>query len=67
VYEGLSIKDVRNQGGCPLRTRGILNVRTSALLMHKKLGFFEIYGVSARTGREESILDFVRTHFMDGP
>jgi len=55
-------------------------MRMTALFGAKDLGFFEIYGVSARTRRrglnqcghfagkgEESIFrDFVRTSFMDG-
>jgi len=68
--EGPSIKDVRSQGGgdCSLRTRRMgeggregsdADVRTSC---RKNLGFFEIYGVSARTKGERSIFrDFVRT------
>jgi len=47
------IKDVRSQGGeevCPVRTRGVLQIRTSALFSAKNLEFFEIYGVSVRTG-----------------
>jgi len=42
-------------------------MRTSALFGAKNLGFFEIYGVYARTRREgESIFhDFVRTSLMD--
>jgi len=48
-YKGLSIKYVRIQGGYPLRTMG-----EGALPMwtphfwRKKIGFFEIDGVSAR-------------------
>jgi len=53
-------------------------MRTSALLGSKNFGFFEIYGVSARTrrvepvrifceqGRRRSIFrEFLRTSFMD--
>jgi len=53
--KGLSIKDVRSQGGLSnadiFRTRGevALQMRTSALFVQKNFGFFEIYGVSART------------------
>jgi len=57
-------------------------MRTSALFEAKNFGFFEIYGVSARTrgeevepvrtffgqeGRVSIFRDFVRTSFMDGP
>jgi len=66
-----------------LRTReeGVLQMRTSAPFGVKKLGFFEIYGMSSwtrgrglasadilRTRERGSIFrDFVRTSFMDGP
>jgi len=66
------------RGVCPvrdiLRTRGVLQMRTSALFGAKNFGFFKIYGVSARTGgkgvepvrtREGPIFrDFVRTSFI---
>jgi len=53
-------------------------MRTSALFGAKNPGFFEIYGMSARTrgeglsefgqgGRGSIFFDFVRTSFMDGP
>jgi len=66
----LSIKDLRSQGGEDLynadifRTRGVLQMRMSALLDSKNFGFFEIYGVSARTRGVNFFLDFVRTSFM---
>jgi len=51
--KGLSIKDVRSQGGgdCPVRTwgKGGFQMRTSALFSAKSIRFFYIYGVSART------------------
>jgi len=63
--------------------KGVFQMRTSALFWCKNIGFFKIFGVSARTrgrGREveasadilrtggRSIFrDFVRTSFMDEP
>jgi len=47
-YMGLFIKDVRSQGVKKLssvdnfRTRGVLQIRTSALFVAKNLGFFKI-------------------------
>jgi len=63
------------------QTRAVLQMRTSALFGAKDLGFFEIYGVSARTrgglsqcghfavkeGGGSIFFDFVPTFFMDGP
>jgi len=46
VGKGLSIKDVRSQGG-----RRVLQMRTSALF-GAKIGIFEIYCVSVRMGVE---------------
>jgi len=57
---------------------GVLQMRTSALFGAKNSGFFENYGVSARTrglsqcrhflDKEEPIFrDFVWTFFIDGP
>jgi len=43
---------VRREGVYPVRTRGDVQMRTSALYGKKKLGFFEIYGGSARTRGE---------------
>jgi len=40
---------VRVEGGCPVRTKGVLQMRTSALFGVINCGFFEIYGVSARS------------------
>jgi len=58
LRKGPSIKDVRSQGGGGLfsganilRTKGVLQIRTSALFGTKNFGFFEIYGVSAWTRR----------------
>jgi len=52
----------------PQRKRVVLQMRTFALFGAKNFGFFEIYGVSARTRGKGSIFrDFVRTSFMDGP
>jgi len=57
--KGLSIKDVRSQGerglstADILRTKGggeVLQMRTSAIYGAKDIGFFEICGMSARTG-----------------
>jgi len=45
VRKGLSVKDIRSQGGCSVRTRGVLQMQTSALFSEKNFGFFEIYGV----------------------
>jgi len=42
---GLSSTDI-------FQTRGVFQMRTSALFSGKNFGFFEIYGVSALTGRE---------------
>jgi len=40
-------------------------MRTTALFVAKSIGFFEIYGVSARTrGRR---VNFVQTSFVDCP
>jgi len=48
-------------------------MRTSSLFRAKNFGFFEIYGVSARTRGVEPVRkmgvifrDFVRKSFMDG-
>jgi len=54
------MKDVRNQGEgvCPVRTKEggcVLRMRTSAFFGTKKFGFFEIYGVSARTRGVEPV------------
>jgi len=62
--KGPPIKDVRSQAGfvqCRQRGRGVLQMQTSALSGAKKLGFFEIYGVSARTRGE-----LVRTYCRQG-
>jgi len=80
--------DVRSQGGGDLPSADIfrtseevLQMRTSALFGSKNFEFFDIYGVSARTGGgglsqcgyfsdkvEGSMFrDFVRTSFMDDP
>jgi len=57
-YKRESIKDVRSQG------RGVLQMWTSALFSTKNFGFFEIYGVSARTrGR---VVEPVRRFFGQG-
>jgi len=79
------IKVVRTQGGVGLskmssadilRTRGVLQMRTSSLFIAKNFSCFKIYGVFARTKgegvkpmrKEGSIFcKFVRTSFMDGP
>jgi len=62
--------------GCPVQTSGVLQIWTSALFDAKSFGFFEIYGVSARTrgfepvgtkGEGAIFLNSVRTPFMDGP
>jgi len=45
---------------------GVLQMQTSALFDTKNSGFFEIFGVSART-RGSIFRDFVWTSFMDGP
>jgi len=53
--KGPSINDVRSQAGGGLssadmlRTREVLQMRTSALFDAKNSEFFEIYGVSAKT------------------
>jgi len=79
------MKNVLSRGGeefiyCGrFSNKGVLQMRTSALFGAKKSGFFEIYGVSARTreveplriffkqrGMESIFHDFVRTSFMDG-
>jgi len=46
-----STKDVRSQedGVCPVRKGGVLQMRTSALFSEKNFRIFEIYGVSARS------------------
>jgi len=48
-----------------VRGEGVLQMRMSALFGAKNFGFFEIYGVSART-RGEGV-NFVQTSFMDDP
>jgi len=57
--KGLSIKDVRRQGEgviqCGQGEVVVLQMRTSAILGAKKFGFFEIYGVSARTRKKRTI------------
>jgi len=65
---GPSIKDVRSQGEgvCLVRTffgqgGGVLQMHMSALFGANNFGFFEIYGVSARTRRRGG--ESVRTHF----
>jgi len=85
--KGLFMKDVRSQGGSlstadNFWTRGVLQMRTSALFGAKKFRFFEIYAVSARTRGERvvPVRKFCRqgeegqffsilcwTSFMDGP
>jgi len=42
------MKDVCSQGGSPVQTRGFFKCRCPHFLV-QKLGFFEIYGVSAWT------------------
>jgi len=83
VSKGLSIKDVRSQGGGDLSSADILQTRevflmqTSALFGVKNFGFFKIFSVftdmweglePVRT-REKGVnfCDFVPTSFMDGP
>jgi len=82
----MSVKGVRShgEGGLSradiLRTKGGLQMRTSALFVAQKSGFFVIYGVSARTGGSSQcghfsdkggvcqfFYNFVRTSFIDGP
>jgi len=60
--------------------RGFFQIQTSALLSEKNFGFFEIYGVSTRTGgkdlsqcghfvdkgRGSIFRDFMWTSFLDG-
>jgi len=84
--KGLSIKDVCSQGGRFVQCRHFADKRDSSdtnvrIFWYKKYGFFEIYGVPARTKGVESVRtffvgkgegdsifrDFVRTSFMDGP
>jgi len=64
------------------RKRGVFQMRTPSLFDAKNFGFFEIYGVSARTrgeglsqgghfsdkgGGGQFFCNFVRTSFMDNP
>jgi len=73
LVKGPSINDVHTQGEgvCLVRTcfgQGeILQMRTSAFFDPKNFGFFEFYGVSARTKRERVNFSIVRTSFMDDP
>jgi len=59
VNKGLFIKDIRSQGEggfvqCGhFSDKGILQMRTSALFGAKYFGYFEIYGMSARTRENE--------------
>jgi len=58
----VSIKDVRSQGEVDLSSVDILRrfvqLRTSALFGEQHFGFFEIYGVSARTRGVEPVQTF---------
>jgi len=71
-----SINNVRSQEGGGLSSADILWTKGGSsscadvrIFWCKNVGFFEIYGVSARTKGEEgwaSVRDFVLTSFMDG-
>jgi len=68
--KGPSIKDVRSQRGGGLSSAdkgggGVFQMQTSALFSTKNPGFFEAYGVSARTWEEE--VNIERKFFMDDP
>jgi len=78
-FRGLSIKDVRSQGGGEglyvftvrtdiFQTRGrrFFQMRTSALFGAKIIGFFEIYGVSTLRTDKEGGVEPVRTIFGQG-
>jgi len=58
----------QGEEGLSSADKGGLQMRTSALFRAKNMGFFEIYGKSARTrGRGGQFFAiFVRTSFMDG-
>jgi len=50
-------------GVCPVRTRGVLQMQTSAFFGAKHIGFFEIYGASART-RGGRLSQYVSTDIL---